>query len=733
MKKYLSFMLIGLVLIAIIFSSGYAYFTFSNEIVVENISGSSNNAKFNKTESDFYKVYFFASPYYATGATIDGIDITDPLKIADSGSKNPYNQDEGYLLIGSPITGNNADKYANAIYPDKGKHYLSAESIDNEKLGTYGAVKMWPKKYWTGYILDNPNYGIYEKTSTYVSLTVNTNIPSDVLDDFIAQTVYKDRYGFGPEFIGWTYDMASCNTRVRYGTKRYNKDDSMKLGDTRGWGNGNGDQIGNYGVQGEIEQISSSTSLYYIDNLASANSTTTSIDGSLKGDHIIYLYPVFMAKNYSKDKIINNKQTALLKFRVNPEKDEQGNYTYEYKQSGEIDYSKKRYTNGFFQTSDTDILKPNYYVDDIYINTSNSEDNDIKDMILDINPLNKNNVWSSNWETILNFDDLKKLNLAKGFYNFYISFWQIDENTFNENDETEKVLKVMEEFNQTNLYMKIIGSKRQDGVTYGATNLIADSAHLHMGYVIAIQKNEEFRITGNSLNGSINDFNSANQKKLYHTSIIDKSNKFFSSDNIYLKKNDEISILIENTTIETIPYSFTTIDETLLDEYNTALAQSTNANKTPFKNVGDEKIKINDKTNKIFCKASGTYDFMFVIDFINGIPKSVGVSYRELNENCNILILSSKPNENMFFDYKKLEESTEFVASGTFNLYSSIAETSILFDKQGNALNIKQIHEMYPNMILIDTATGWEIKYSLFETNKFILNRNYVLYLKSNN
>ena len=116
-----------------------------------------------------------------------------------------------------------------------------------------------------------------------------------------------------------------------------------------------------------------------------------------------------MAKNYSKDKIINNKQTALLKFRVNPEKDEQGNYTYEYKQSGEIDYSKKRYTNGFSQTSDTDILKPNYYVDDIYINTSNSEDNDIKDMILDINPLNENNVWSSNWETILNFDDLKKL------------------------------------------------------------------------------------------------------------------------------------------------------------------------------------------------------------------------------------------------------------------------------------------------------------------------------------
>lgn len=105
--------------------------------------------------------------------------------------------------------------------------------------------------------------------------------------------------------------------------------------------------------------------------------------------------------------------------------------------------------------------------------------------------------------------------------------------------------------------------------------------------------------------------------------------------------------------------------------------------------------------------------------------------FTKINE--TLLDEYSKPNENMFFDYKKLEESTEFVASGAFNLYSSIVETSILFDKQGNALNIKQIHEMYPNMILIDTATGWEIKYSLFENKQFILNRNYVLYLKSNN
>ena len=41
-------MLIGLVLITIIFSSGYAYYTFSNDIVFENINVYSNNSKFNK-------------------------------------------------------------------------------------------------------------------------------------------------------------------------------------------------------------------------------------------------------------------------------------------------------------------------------------------------------------------------------------------------------------------------------------------------------------------------------------------------------------------------------------------------------------------------------------------------------------------------------------------------------------------------------------------------------------
>lgn len=101
MKKILPLMLIGLVFIATAVTSAFAYFTFSDPATIENIGTGADNAKFNETESDFYKVYFFASPYYATGATIDGEEVTDPLKIADSGSKNPYNQDNGYGLFGT--------------------------------------------------------------------------------------------------------------------------------------------------------------------------------------------------------------------------------------------------------------------------------------------------------------------------------------------------------------------------------------------------------------------------------------------------------------------------------------------------------------------------------------------------------------------------------------------------------------------------------------------------------
>lgn len=735
MKKIWSLMLLGLIFIATAVTSAFAYFTFTEPVTLENITTGADNAKFDETESDFYKVYFFASPYYATGATIDGEEITDPLKIADSGSKNPYNQDNEYGLIGGKVS----DDFANAIFPNtKDKYYISAESIDSSKLGTYGAIKFWPQKYWSGYILANPNYGIYERTSTYVSLTVNANIPADVLSDIIAQTVFKDQYGFGPEFIGWTYDMEACNNRVRYNGKRY-KSGGMNRIDSRGHGvNGSNDQIGNYGFQGSIEQISSSTSLYYIDNMGSTNSQIASIDGSLKGDHVIYLYPVFTAKNYDANKCIGGVATTLAKFRINPEVDVNGQYTYQTKQSGEINYAEKRYTVALFQNETSNINEPNYFTNDMYFDTSGNSE--IKNIQLDMDPENGSSSWASYWATALNYDDLKALNLPSGYYSIFMSLWIADPTGDKETIQTQNIKKVIESFENSNKYVKITSSKREDGITPGIDwmpiNSATDKNKKAVCYVIGFQKSDDYRITGNSLNGSINNFESAKRKKLYRASVNSDDKEYFFSDSLSLNHNDEFSILVENTTTATVPYSFSEMDADTLNIYNNALTASNHSNKTPFVSVGSGKnislVTTNGKNNKMVCNKAGIYAIMVAIEYKDGVASNISVSYRELDASYFIFILKSKPTDDTFFNSEALETSNDFLAMGSFSLYSSIIDTIVLKGKSSEGLTIKQIHEAYPNMAFVDTATGWEIKYSLFESGKFILNRNYVIYLNPN-
>lgn len=744
MKKILSLLIFGILLMVTTVTSAFAYFTFSDSTTIDNVGTSSDNAKFNEVESDFYKVYFFASPYYATGATIDGVEETDPLKIADSGVKNPYNQEDGYGLISSrPLGDQEADKYANAIFPNtQDKYYISAESIDNDKLGNYGAIQLWPRKYWSGYILENANYGVYERTSTYVSLTVNANIPSEILSDIIAQTVYKDKYGFGPEFMGWTYDKAACNTRVRYNGKRYANNGGMKRIDSRGYGiSGGNDQIGNYGFQSSIEQISSSTSLYYIDNLGGEDSSsTTSIDGSLKGDHAIYLYPVFMAKNYDTEKCINGVATTIAKFRVNPEMDENNNYTYQTKQSGEVDYNQSRYTVGLFQNTETDITKPNYYTFDMYFDTTGT--GSIKEFQLDMDPPNGTSGWASYWSTALTFDDLKALALDEGYYNIFMSLWIPDISGDKETIQTNNIKNVLQSFEGTNKYVKVISSKREDsktpGIQWMPMNSATDQNKRAVCYVIGFQKAEDYRVTGNSLNGSINNFESAKRKRLYRSSVNHGGIEYFFSDSLSLKANDEFSILIENTTINSIPYSFSEMDNDILDVYNSALSSSNHINKTPFKSIGSHQkinlVSTNEKNNKLVCTSSGIYGIMVAIEYKEGVASNISVSYRELDASYFIFILKSRPTNETFFDYDELKNSEDFLAVATFNLYSSITINSIFqSEKEGitTEITIQQIHQLYPNMAFVDTATGWKIDYSLFESGKFILNRNFVLYLDS--
>lgn len=58
MKKILSLLIFGILLMVTTVTSAFAYFTFSDSTTIDNVGTSSDNAKFNEVESDFYKVYF---------------------------------------------------------------------------------------------------------------------------------------------------------------------------------------------------------------------------------------------------------------------------------------------------------------------------------------------------------------------------------------------------------------------------------------------------------------------------------------------------------------------------------------------------------------------------------------------------------------------------------------------------------------------------------------------------
>ena len=178
------------------------------------------------------------------------------------------------------------------------------------------------------------------------------------------------------------------------------------------------------------------------------------------------------------------------------------------------------------------------------------------------------------------------------------------------------------------------------------------------------------------------------------------------------------------------------MDEETLGVYNNALMASNHSNKTLFVSAGSDKnislVTTNGNNNKMVCNKAGIYAIMVAIEYKDGVASNISVSYRELDASYFIFILKSKPTDDTFFNSEALQSSNDSLAMGSFSLYSSIIDTIVLKGKNSEGLTIKQIHEAYPNMAFVDTATGWEIKYSLFESGKFILNRNYVIYLNPN-
>lgn len=757
MKKNILFILIGLLFLACSVPTGFAFFYFNNSSKINDIETSVDNASFNEVNNETYKIYFFASPYYATGAELDGTNTEDdPLVIAES-ENNPYIDDTDYGIMRTSGLDAGHDKYANVrfrkSYPDgdvKDRYYISCENVDNDHLEEgKGGLTLYKKKDFSGFIRPNSKFGINEKEYKYFSINVSKNISSDVLNNVIANTVFKDGYGFGPEFVGWTYDKTVSKQRAMNGTDRYIdgskiKSDSLgvwKQCDSRGYGINSKPTpylIGNYGVQGAIEQITSSTSLYYIDNLGNGTDNDTAVDGSKIGDHIIYLYPVFAAKNYNSF----SSATPLLKFRINPDgKDSDGYNIYGYNQNGEIDYSKNRYTASLFQTMTTTNSTYNYYIDDIYIDTTQTSQ--IKKMQLDVAPPSGANSdgWADAWTTIISFDDLKKLNLEKGYYNVEVYFFIPPSSNPNEDSYTKRVTNKYNEFKATNKYTAVYGSKRNKddtdnfGITWLDKNEITNLKSIPSYYVVGFTKVRDYHLTSERLNGSINDYSANGYKNLFTSSLANNYKQYYQVEKVTLHKDEELAILNGVNSADNLTYTFNKMSSDDITTFNDALTSSSHSDKTGY-NVITDNTDITVSENRIISKKESNYSLLFNMTYENGEVKNINVAFKENSNKFAFVVLKSKPtsSSNIYYDYNDLFDSNLVSYAYEANKGEVMDDNTILYTSlevdanDVSGITISQLFNNNSNKKLIDTATGWEINKNLFANNKFQLNRNYVVY-----
>ena len=727
-KRILLPLFAGLLLVATATTAAFSYFEFNHkEAEISDIDTHGVNAQFQGSTQTYYRVYFFASPYYATGA--DGITSTDPVEIADD-ENNPYNDDTEYLVAGNAI----GSTYANATYSGGNSYYFSCDSVDSSKLSTTEtgetAIVRYPKKKWSGYIQANDSLNI-EETSKYVVMSCANNISSDILSGVIAQSVYKDSWGFGPEFIGWSYkkDLVSSRTMSSSSSRYANSSSDWLVNADGSKASGTAYEIGNYGVQAVLTDamISSQTSLAYIDSLG--------LDGSTKGDQVIYLYPVFAAKNGAKYNLINSHYTSFMKLRVNP------GSNYASTQSDEIDYSQNRYTVPMQQTavnnesdlSSTTAKSINYFTEDVYL----SCDSTMK-IQLDTDPLYSPNggSWSGNWTTLVSNDDLID-SLDAGYYGFDIAFWQTSSSNTSYCQST--VTNTVTAFEDTNNYVKVIGSKNSSSSTsYGYYY----ANGYYFCFVIGIKKEHQYRITGDTLNGSINDYDSASDNRVYalnvettSTNATDStSSTFYFSKNFFVEAGDEISVLNgSGSTTSTIPYKFSAMDSANITTVNNEMESTQiylNNNSTEYAAIGDgSPFSVSTDGKKLVVNTSGNYELLFIGTRTNGIATSVGVAYRDANINYSIVILSSKPTQTFFNDLDTLKTDSTFVAFATLSANLATGSATEFTDKDGNATTISDILTDYSKTKLIDTATDEEIPVSLFTNNEFYLYHDFVLYL----
>lgn len=631
--------------------NAYAFFTYSDDGTPVDAKHTSTNSYFgDENGNEYYRVYFFASPYYATKTEIETKMTTDegevtktetltnPLEIANH-AQNPYNSKDPYSLISPELTGQNA-KYANVEFSNGTKHYIIYKNKFLDKLdGSENALELYQKRDFTGYIRANPDMGIAEQTSTYVVLTVRGNLSAEQLGGIVAETVFKDKYGFGSEFIGWTYDKAATADRATYKTytgtsgytiSKYTTKNGMSSGNTQGYGIGTGYEIGNFGCQGAIAQVTSTTSLNAIDKEGK--------DGSAKDDHVIYLYPVFIAKNYDTDKSIDGdgKNTPFAKFRVNADNTvgEDNMKIYEYNQMGEIDYSKNRYTVGMFQNSNKEEISKlvNYYTDNIFIG------DDI--MQLDICPTTING-WTSAWYTILGDETLKEFGLEKGYYNVDMKF--SEPNGTNWSIDTLK--NVIGNYSDTQKYIKIYSSL---DVNESGLVRLGDKSYY---FVIGFQKVEEFRLVGDKLNNDISSYDAPGYEVLNTISQIGEHVQYIIN-RVYLYEGSNIAVLTEDANGKTgtdFPYAFLSMSEEAIESANNVLnGGSTTAKREFCQAIDGSSIVAN--AYSIHVNKSGSYTLIFNIEYQNGSPSNISVGYMENDHDYYFIVLDKAPTETFYTD-----------------------------------------------------------------------------------
>ena len=798
MKKLgiiLTTLLIG---IGVITTSAFAYFNFSTDSSTKNNTNTKdnyiNNIKFDletKVDTDrTYELYFFASPYYSTGLESDDITngytsstLTDPLEIAES-SDNSYNSQTDYPLCPQKLP-EGSSKYGNIKWSSTAVYHVSVPngSINEDALNSDGCIvdvqgtqtvftKFYQKRHFSGFInllsdiedieignssnnaiesKDDSSSG-FDNIFTYVKLTVKGGITSDVLSQIIAQTTFKDRYGFGPEFMGWTYDKEASFNRTVYNTgtsdsplyTRYTQgsgDNTMTLMKTNGYGMGDGttvNQIGNYGDMSSIDLLSSKSSLYTIDSSSS--------DGSAANDHKIYLYPVFGSKNSIKYSSSDSSQKPILKMRTNADLtiDSDGDYTYEYDQTGEIDYSNNRYTTIFDYVDDADISngEPNYQIKNFYVDTTSTSNT----YQLDVNLINSGGGWGGDWNTLLNTSDLANLGFYDSFYQNYKGYFDID------------MIFSQSEFEATSLIYPEMYINKLEVKSQTITN---SDGTFTVYYIIGIKRNNSLSLTGVDSSDNIFIYNSSNDTILYEmNSTFARSSestywKYFTSNPVDLISGQNISLMIKEALKVKDTHDldeFKGMDSDLLNYFNNIVEASSSSNKEKFVSAfsttsssglsyyREDVTALNpDDTSTtltvpnfpyLTSNREGTYEILVAIQYKDGFPNKFQVAFRDLTF-FNLMILGSEPTQSTSYVYSEIyseyKNNNLIASAGIFQRDTIIGPTTSF--TTGSNIQTLLNSDTYKGKRIYDLATNEDVT-DLLNSSKFVLSRNMILYFK---